>query len=127
MAKSKFRRVRDGGDQPPTAAEMRRVQASLRKTRGAYLARPLPAEVSRLAAIRPENIFLGPNPADTLKRCSRVIKLLTLPVNSALMMATDVQEARVDLFCGVLDALKHAETVLRDVGSEPDPRETRRP
>jgi hypothetical protein len=102
--------VRNSGDQPPTAAERRRAQASLRKTGGAYLARP-------------ESIFLGPSPAETLKRCSRVIKLLSLPAlaNTATMAALDLQGARLDIFCGVLDALGHAETVLRQIGSEPDP------
>jgi hypothetical protein len=109
MAKSKSTRLKarksSAADQPPTPAERRRAIRSLRKDGGAHLARP-------------SNGLIQDTPADTVGRCKSVVDWLAhieQPFTGGNMAA-----AEADVLHMVVDALEHAENVIRQVGSLAD-------
>jgi hypothetical protein len=107
MAKSNSTRARAriSADRPPTAAERNRAIKQLQKHGGAHL-------------VKPVNLLVGATPADTLESCRRVIDWVAGATETT--SSADCDAARTDVLFSVVDALRHAETVLRDIGSLPD-------
>ncbi len=110
MAKSKSTRSPgrkpSAADQPPTPAERRKAIRYLRKhSGGAHVPRPI-------------NGLVQDTPAQTLERCRRLVSWLAhieQPFASGELAA-----AESDVLHMVVDALEHAEKVLRSVGSVAD-------
>jgi hypothetical protein len=107
MAKSNSTRARapDFYTRKPTTAERNRAIKHLQKQGGAHVAKPV-------------NLLVGATPADTLESCRRVIDWVAGASEST--SSADCDAARTDVLFSVVDALRHAETVLRDIGSLPD-------
>ena len=106
MAKSNSTRAsaRNFYDRLPTAAERNRAIKQLQKSGGAHIAKPV-------------NLLVGATPADTLERCTRVINWVAGA--SETTSSADSDAARTDVLFSVVDALRHAERVLQDIGSLP--------
>jgi hypothetical protein len=106
MAKSNSTRARARNfyGRLPTAAERNRAIKQLQKSGGAHVAKPV-------------NLLVGATPADTLESCRRVIDWVAGASGST--SSADCDLARTDVLFSVVDALRHAETVLRDIGSLP--------
>jgi hypothetical protein len=85
-------------------AERNRAIKQLQKLGGAHLMKPV-------------NVVVGGTPADTLEHCRRVIDWVANTSGST--SSADCDAARTDVLYSVVDALRHAETVLRDIGSLP--------
>jgi hypothetical protein len=109
MAKSKSTRLKarksSAADQPPTPAERRRAIRALRNHGGAHLARPA-------------NVLIQDSPAETVERCKCIVDWLAhieQPFTGGNMVA-----AEADVLHMVVDALEHAENVIRQVGSLAD-------
>ena len=100
MAKSKSTPALDG---TPTTAERRSAVRSLQKGGGAHLARP-------------QNLLVSDTPRETVERCRRIIDWLAHIEEP--FSGEELEAAKADVLHGVVDALKHAETVLFDCGSE---------
>ena len=107
MAKSNSTRARARNfyDRLPTAAERNRAIRQLQKQGGAHVPRP-------------ENLLVGHSPVDTLERCCRVVGWMATTMEDAAP-GDDHDAARTDILCTVVDALRHAERVLQDIGSLP--------
>ena len=94
------------GDQPPTLAQRRKAIRYLRKhSGGAHVPRPL-------------NGLVQDTPAHTIERCKDVINWLAhieQPFASDNLAAAESQVLHM-----VVDALGHAEKVVRSIGSQAD-------
>lgn len=116
-ARTKARK--SSGDQPPTVAERNRAIRQLRKHGGAHLARPA-------------NSLVEDTPANTIGRCKGVIEQfarLLLPdpfrdpgvtIDGRPFPVDESNKWATDVLVLVADALAHAETVIRSVGSLAD-------
>lgn len=90
-------------DPPVTEAERQRAIAQLVKLGGTHL-------------VKPSNRLIGESPAQTVERCKGVVSWF-----AQAEVDGKGNWAKVNILCGVVDALEHAETVLRQVGSLADP------
>jgi len=101
MAKSKSTRRparQVNADRVPTLAERLWAVRALQKLGGTHM-------------VRPGNCLVDGSPAQTVGRCRKLVDWLA-------QQRGDV--AAADVLRSVGDALEHAETVLREIGSNPD-------
>jgi hypothetical protein len=110
MAKSKSSRARArksaAADQKPTTAERNQAIRYLQKhSRGAHVPRPT-------------NTLVQGTPANTIDRCRRVVGWLAYIDQP--FTDTDLGAAQGDVLRMVVDALEHAEKIIRSIGSLSD-------
>jgi hypothetical protein len=108
MANSKSTRTRarkSPTDQPPTVAQRNRAIRQLRKSGGAHVPRP-------------PNFLIQDTPAQTIERCKRVVNWLAHI--SQPLRGGDLDAAEADVLHTVVDALEHAERVVRSIGAQAD-------
>jgi hypothetical protein len=108
MAQKSIRRreaEKSSADQPPTPAERNRAIRHLRKHGGVHLARP-------------SNGLIQDSPADTVERCKCVVDWLAHIEQP--FTGRNMASAEGDVLQMVVDALEHAEKVIREVGSYAD-------
>lgn len=102
--KSKKRKT--APDQPVTVAERNRAIKYLQKQGGPHITRPV-------------NGLVQDSPAQTIERCRGIIDWIAhieQPFSGGALAA-----AEADVLHMVVDALEHAEKVVRSVGAQPDP------
>jgi hypothetical protein len=103
VARTKARK--SSGDQPPTVAERNRAIKQIRKLGGTHMPRPA-------------NRLVRDTPAETIDRCRQIVSWLACierPFSDG-----DLDAAEADVLHMVMDALDHAEKVVRSAGSLAD-------
>jgi hypothetical protein len=65
---------------------------------------------------KPPNRLIGDSPAETVERCKGIVSWF-----AQIEIEGEGDWAKINTLHGVVDALEHAETVLRQVGSLADP------
>jgi hypothetical protein len=106
MATKKSTRGRKSAtDRPVTVAERNRAIKFLQKHGGAHVPRPV-------------NGLIQDTPAHTIERCKGVISWLAHIEQPFCGSALEAAEA--DVLHMVVDALDHAEKVVRSIGAQPD-------
>lgn len=102
---SKRKSKSSANDQRPTPAERSQAIRTLRTYGGAHIPRPA-------------NVLIQDSPAATVERCKCIVDWLAHIEQP--FTGGDLAAAEADVLHMVVDALEHAEKVIREVGSLAD-------
>src|SRR5579864_9074843 len=105
MAKKSTRGRKSATDRPVTAAERNRAIKFLQKHGGAHVSMPV-------------NGLIQDTPVGTIERCRHVVAWIARTGHPYGGCARPIAEA--DILHIVVDALEHAEKVIRDIGAPPE-------